>query len=157
MRTYFLAASQPNVGLTSVSLGLVRALQQCGLKLAFVKPITKGTADSEPSVLFARSICGLENTPDPQPINPVSYTHLDVYKRQTGAKIINRNLDAHAMQGVDHRNGGAWVVHGGALGEFNFQPLGRSTAVGQQGLDPVSYTHLDVYKRQVLAFKRTAA
>lgn len=72
MRTYFLAASQPNVGLTSVSLGLVRALQQCGLKVAFVKPITKGTADSEPSVLFARSICGLENTPDPQPINLVT-------------------------------------------------------------------------------------
>ena len=65
MRTYFVAPTQPNVGLTSVSLGLVRALQRRGLKVAFVKPVTKGTPDSEPSVLFARSICHVENTPEP--------------------------------------------------------------------------------------------
>ena len=65
MRTYFVAPTQPNVGLTSVSLGLVRALQRRGLKVAFVKPVTKGTPDSEPSVLFARSICHVENTPAP--------------------------------------------------------------------------------------------
>ena len=73
MRTYFVAASQPNVGLTSVSLGLVRALQQCGLKVAFVKPVTKGTPETEPSVLFARSICQLENTPDPLPMSLVTH------------------------------------------------------------------------------------
>ena len=65
MRTYFVAATQPNVGLTSVSLGLLRALQRRGLKVAFVKPITKLTPDSEPSVLFARNICKVTNTPDP--------------------------------------------------------------------------------------------
>lgn len=53
MRTYFVAATQPNVGLTSVSLGLLRALQRRSLKVAFVKPITKRTPDTEPSVLFA--------------------------------------------------------------------------------------------------------
>jgi phosphate acetyltransferase len=73
MRTYFVAASQPNVGLTSVSLGLVRALQQCGLKVAFVKPVTKGTPETEPSVLFARSICQLENTPAPLPMSLVTH------------------------------------------------------------------------------------
>ena len=57
MRAYFVAATQPNVGLTSVSLGLLRALQRRGLKVAFVKPVTKRTPDTEPSVLFARSIC----------------------------------------------------------------------------------------------------
>jgi phosphate acetyltransferase len=65
MRTYFVAASQPNIGLTSVSLGLVRALQRRGLKVAFVKPVTKHTPDTEPSVLFARGICHIENCPDP--------------------------------------------------------------------------------------------
>ena len=65
MRTYFVAPTQPNVGLTSVSLGLLRALQRRGLKVAFVKPVTKGTPDTEPSVLFARSICHVENTPAP--------------------------------------------------------------------------------------------
>ena len=65
MRTYFVAATQPNVGLTSVSLGLLRALQRRGLKVAFVKPVTKGTPDSEPSVHFARSICHVDSTPAP--------------------------------------------------------------------------------------------
>jgi len=72
MRTYFLAATQPNVGLTSVSLGLLRALQRHGLKVAFVKPITKLTPETEPSVLFARSICQLRNTPDPLPMSLVT-------------------------------------------------------------------------------------
>ena len=72
MRTYFLTPTQPSVGLTSVSLGLVRALQRRGLKVAFVKPITKHTPDTEPSVLFARSLCQLANTPDPLPMRLVT-------------------------------------------------------------------------------------
>src|SRR5512133_3814861 len=72
MRTYFLAPTQPNVGLTSVSLGLLRALQRRGLKVAFVKPITKRTPDTEPSVLFARNICKVANTPDPLPMSLVT-------------------------------------------------------------------------------------
>ena len=72
MRTYFVAATQPNVGLTSVSLGLLRALQRRGLKVAFVKPITKLTPDSEPSVLFARNICKVATTPDPLPMGLVT-------------------------------------------------------------------------------------
>ena len=72
MRTYFLAPTQPNVGLTSVSLGLIRALQRRGLKVAFFKPITKGTPETEPSVLFARSICQLPGTPDPLPMSLVT-------------------------------------------------------------------------------------
>jgi phosphate acetyltransferase len=69
MRTYFLTATQPNVGLTSVSLGLVRALQRRGQKVAFVKPVTKDTPDTEPSVQFARRICHVGNTPDPLPMS----------------------------------------------------------------------------------------
>ncbi len=72
MRSYFVAATQPNVGLTSVSLGLLRALQRRGLKVAFVKPITKSTPDTEPSVLFARNICKVTNTPDPLPMSLVT-------------------------------------------------------------------------------------
>ena len=72
MRSYFVAATQPNVGLTSVSLGLLRALQRRGLKVAFVKPVTKRTPDTEPSVLFARNICKVANTPNPLPMNLVT-------------------------------------------------------------------------------------
>ena len=56
--------------------------------------------------------------------NAVSYTHLDVYKRQImGKTTIEENL---------MKNG------------FHL-----STVVGTSMM-PVSYTHLDVYKRQVL-------
>jgi len=72
MRTYFLAPTQPNVGLTSVSLGLLRSLQRRGLKVAFCKPITKRTPETEPSVLFARRICQRVNTPDPLPMSLVT-------------------------------------------------------------------------------------
>ena len=72
MRSYFVAATQPNVGLTSVSLGLLRALQRRGLNVAFVKPATKRTPDTEPSVLFARNICKVTNTPDPLPMSLVT-------------------------------------------------------------------------------------
>ncbi len=81
MRTYFLAPTQPNVGLTSVSLGLLRALQRRALKVAFLKPITRRAPDAEPSVLFARSLCHLQDTPDPLPIDlvtqRVSSGHMD--------------------------------------------------------------------------------
>lgn len=72
MRAYFVAATQPNVGLTSVSLGLLRALQRRGLKVAFVKPITKRTPETEQSVLFARRICQADTTPDPLPMSLVT-------------------------------------------------------------------------------------
>jgi phosphate acetyltransferase len=72
MRSYFVAATQPNVGLTSVSLGLLRALQRRGLKVAFVKPVTRRTPDTEPSVLFARDICKVANTPNPLPMSLVT-------------------------------------------------------------------------------------
>ena len=64
----------------------------------------------------------------------VSYTHLDVYKRQ---------LLIHIQQALDGVNGDAV----------------QTGDVDILGLGPVSYTHLDVYKRQVddapvLAHKR---
>jgi len=72
MRTYFLSATEPNVGLTSVALGLLRTLQRRGLNVAFVKPVTKRTPEAEPSVLFARTICHALRTPDPLPMSLVS-------------------------------------------------------------------------------------
>jgi len=71
MRTYFIAPTRPSVGLTSVSLGLVRALQRQGLKVAYVKPVTKTTPQTEPSALFVRSICGVAS-PDPLPMDEVT-------------------------------------------------------------------------------------
>ena len=59
---------------------------------------------------------------------PVSYTHLDVYKRQGNTQSYRR------------------------LVLYRRLPHTRR----QQGGEPVSYTHLDVYKRQVKVFPNPA-
>ena len=61
---------------------------------------------------------------------PVSYTHLDVYKRQALATTISGT-------------GGMLVLF--YLLRRRMRRLGLKRIVP----DPVSYTHLDVYKRQV--------
>ena len=62
--------------------------------------------------------------------SPVSYTHLDVYKRQV---IANPTL------AVNHDS----------------SETGHIIFIGTLG--PVSYTHLDVYKRQTLSTTMPAA
>ena len=64
------------------------------------------------------------------PFAPVSYTHLDVYKRQTRMGAGNaRFLCADAAEAAQ-------------------QLLAEGLRPDVVVLDPVSYTHLDVYKRQ---------
>ena len=58
---------------------------------------------------------------------PVSYTHLDVYKRQMLADNSYRTLPKLTSKE-------AWQAF---------------EAAGEGSNDPVSYTHLDVYKRQM--------
>ena len=66
---------------------------------------------------------------------PVSYTHLDVYKRQH--VHLARDIAGGAADGLDERAGRA---------EEAFL-VGVEDA-DERDLRPVSYTHLDVYKRQ---------
>ena len=58
---------------------------------------------------------------EPQGIPTVSYTHLDVYKRQFQAGINQKGGEQRNQQRETHM---------------------------MQAVAPVSYTHLDVYKRQ---------
>ena len=63
----FIAPSTLNSGLTSVSLGLVRALDQIGVRVGFFKPITQtSNLDQKPDLSshFAKHICNIE-TPSP--------------------------------------------------------------------------------------------
>lgn len=67
-KSFFLAPSGRNVGLTSVSLGLVRGLDQEGLKVGFVKPVAQyadKNSCEDPSVSFIKAI---SNTNIPTPI-----------------------------------------------------------------------------------------
>ncbi|MGL4317636.1 MAG: phosphate acetyltransferase [Pseudomonas sp.] len=76
MHTFFIAPTGFGVGLTSISLGLVRALQRAGLKVGFFKPIAQPhPGDSGPersSELIARTH-GL--TP-PKPVELAQVEHM---------------------------------------------------------------------------------
>ena len=73
-----------------------------------------------------------------QPLaRPVSYTHLDVYKRQALTEVdpvLESSEDGHPYNYFYHCDG-------------YLQPDAEA-AVRERYPDPVSYTHLDVYKRQ---------
>jgi len=68
MHTFFLAPIGFDTGLTSISLGLVRALAQAGLRVGFVKPISQEgqSSEDEHSTHFARAIC---HTQSPTPLS----------------------------------------------------------------------------------------
>ena len=67
-------------------------------------------------------------------ITPVSYTHLDVYKRQLKRyEIPASKLVLELGYSVDYEDE-----------KEDFEPDEADT------VEPVSYTHLDVYKRQLL-------
>lgn len=67
MQTFFISPTRQNVGLTSVALGVVRALQRQGLRVAFVKPLAQDDTANERSIHFAREICQID-TPNSLPM-----------------------------------------------------------------------------------------
>ena len=99
---------------------------------------------------------------------PVSYTHLDVYKRQGQAIDLDVHLDgSDARAGAAHREVhiAVEVLHApnavsytqlparqtlycAAAGTGAYHQPVRELAAARRGHCPVSYTHLDVYKRQ---------
>jgi len=68
-----LVPTEARVGLTSVSLGLLRALERTGLRVGFVKPIRQPDDDAGPerSTAFARETAGLE------PPEPLAFAHAE--------------------------------------------------------------------------------
>jgi phosphate acetyltransferase len=62
----YLAPTGQGVGLTSVSLGLVRAFDRLGLRVGFCKPISQSAEGLERSTLFVRRTSDLE-PPEPIP------------------------------------------------------------------------------------------
>ncbi|MDR2127724.1 MAG: phosphate acetyltransferase [Burkholderiaceae bacterium] len=59
MQTLYFLPTSRNAGLTSVALGMVRALQRQGLRAGFAKPVPQQDDDcgAERSVHFARALC----------------------------------------------------------------------------------------------------
>ena len=72
---------------------------------------------------------------------PVSYTHLDVYKRQ-----YDMSLNAAVLTAVEE---GQYTIN---VSNSVLLPMGKPPIEGTVDaltIAPVSYTHLDVYKRQI--------
>ena len=83
---------------------------------------------------------------------PVSYTHLDVYKRQALSRLIKNKtvlIIAHRMRTVAGADQ-VVVLSGGIVAEQGSPAeLYARKGLYAHMVDPVSYTHLDVYKRQL--------
>ena len=80
-------------------------------------------------------------------LRPVSYTHLDVYKRQAHNLYPADGLGAEDAAMVEFLAIGAHAVRRGEVAAGDRVLI---TGAGPIGLGAVSYTHLDVYKRQIL-------
>ena len=72
----------------------------------------------------------------------VSYTHLDVYKRQE----LNHELIKFFSLGITKSNS-TFLYFDNEISYTHLYSLHFSTAFSMS-ISPVSYTHLDVYKRQ---------
>jgi phosphate acetyltransferase len=97
--TFFLAASDSGAGLTSVCLGVVRALDRRGIRVGFCKPITQsdlGGGEPDPSALFIRTTMGI--TP-PESI-PIEDADDDVRENHTG-DLMERVVEKIAEAGKD--------------------------------------------------------
>ncbi|AUH52011.1 phosphate acetyltransferase [Chromobacterium sp. ATCC 53434] len=107
MQTFFLAPTGFNSGLTSVSLGAIRSLEQAGLRVGFVKPIAQGTQDgeSERSTHFAHAICRL-NAPQPISMERVERLLSQGQVDQLMEEVVSlfqqvaQNVDAVIVEGL---------------------------------------------------------
>ena len=85
----------------------------------------------------------------------VSYTHLDVYKRQVGyvyTKYITAGNKVIDASNIDESNTVSLDVKATAYAGDTITSTGTVPTEGTTiAVDPsaVSYTHLDVYKRQI--------
>ena len=78
-------------------------------------------------------------------LTPVSYTHLDVYKRQILDTAFNGIIKINAYKEVVAVN----HMIENLLGKTGEELIGFPVDKIMPGIDAVSYTHLDVYKRQI--------
>lgn len=113
MKTLFIAPTRNGVGLSSTALGLTRALERQGLKVAFLKPIAQThTRDADDSVHFSRKVTHLK-TPD-----PIALTWAEEQLSHGAEEDLMENVIALSREavgdGVD-----VLVVEGLALNERN--------------------------------------
>ena len=117
MKTIFLAPSGANTGLTSVSLGLLRALERTGLSVGFLKPIAQTSNPHEPdrSSHFARLI-GQHSCPEPLTLKHVLGLLSKGMNDQLMEEVIGlyeqvaQNIDVLLVEGLVPETGQPFVT-----------------------------------------------
>ena len=86
MHTFYLAPVGPNAALTSVSLGMVRALERLGMKVGFAKPVADSwpNKDTERSARFAEALFHITMPPPIQ---------VDYVEKQVGAGHLDQLME----------------------------------------------------------------
>jgi phosphate acetyltransferase len=97
--TFFLAASGAGVGLTSVCLGVVRALDRRGIRVGFCKPISQdhtAAGEADPSALFIRTTMG-KTPPESIPIQQAD----DYVREENIGDLMERVVEKISEAGED--------------------------------------------------------
>ena len=117
------------------------AFQEAGA-LGVMSPFYERVVDEYKAELYIKGWANIRKKNHLLRFIPVSYTHLDVYKRQEQHIAATNQLI------------GSRPVEDGTGVHHSRHP--ESDTCREVGLNPVSYTHLDVYKRQMLCWKSTS-
>jgi phosphate acetyltransferase len=98
VQIFYIIPTRQQVGLTSIALGLVRALQREGYRVGFVKPIAQHDTANDHSIHFARKIC-LINAPNALPMVQTASLMASGDEQQLLEDIVS--LCMRASEGVD--------------------------------------------------------
>ncbi|MBV4357406.1 phosphate acetyltransferase [Pinibacter aurantiacus] len=113
MRTYYIAPVGPSAALTSVSLGLVRALERLGIKSGFVKPIADTLLlgkDAERSGYFAEILYNIPFT------HPLTIEHVERLLSEGGKESLMEEIVSLFQQSAE---GNDVVIVEGLAQDFN--------------------------------------
>jgi len=71
VHSFFVTPIGPGTGLTSVSLGLVRAFDQQGVRVGFYKPVAQTPSDVKSSPRLVKDTVGVD------PVTPITLKHAE--------------------------------------------------------------------------------
>ena len=142
-QTFFLAPAGTHVGLTTVALGLVKAMDRKGIRVAFFKPITQTAEDDctpERSTHFIRATMALQPA-DPIPpsaaTKTISERGLDELMRQVIAAYgaSTASADLVVVEGLLPAMGDAYLELSPAVPADDLQRIGYAIDHVAQTLD----------------------
>jgi phosphate acetyltransferase len=139
--TFFLAPAGADVGLTTVALGLVSALDRRGVRVAFFKPIaqaSEGDSGPERSTLFIRQTTTLEPA-DPIPLAIATKTISEQGMDQLMGRVIaaygesTASADVVVVEGLLPMGGDSYLgfVNNELMNTLNAQVILVASAAGK--------------------------